>query len=155
AQHKARTARRAAPPTGLPAARTKKKRSRNQLRLDIRSFLHHLTGGVDLTQIDGLGPHTSLKLIAEIVTDMTRWPTEKHFTSWLTLAPNNKISGGRLLGSRTQPSANRAAAALRLAAEAVGKTQTALGAFYRRLAFRIGKPQAITATARKLAILVY
>jgi len=123
--------------------------------LDIRSFLHHLTAGVDLTQIDGLGPHTSLKLIAEIGTDMTRWPTEKHFTSWLTLAPNNKISGGRLLGSRTQPSANRAAAALRLAAEAVGKTQTAVGAFYRRLAFRIGKPQAITATARKLAILVY
>jgi transposase len=152
---KALTARLAAPPTGVPAARTKKKRARNEPRLDIRSYLHHLTGGVDLTQIDGLGPHTSLKLIAEIGTDMTRWPTEKHFTSWLTLAPNNKISGGRLLGSRTQPSANRAAAALRLAAEAVGKTQTALGAFYRRLAFRIGKPQAITATARKLAILVY
>jgi len=149
------TAALAAPATPLPAARTKKKRSRNEPRLDIRSLLHHLTGGIDLTQIDGLGPHTSLKLIAEIGTDMARWPTEKHFTSWLTLAPNNKISGGRLLGSRTQPSANRAAAALRLAAEAVGKTQTALGAFYRRLAFRIGKPQAITATARKLAILVY
>ena len=86
---------------------------------------------------------------------MTRWATEKHFTSWLTLAPQNKISGGRLLSSRTQPSANRAAAMLRLAAMNLGRTHTALGAFYRRLAFRVGKAKAITATARKLAILVY
>ena len=86
---------------------------------------------------------------------MSRWPTEKHFTSWLTLAPNNKISGGRLLSSRTQPSANRAAAILRMAAMSLGRTETALGAFYRRLAYRVGKAKAITATARKLAILVY
>jgi hypothetical protein len=71
------------------------------------------------------------------------------------LAPQNKVSGGRLLSSRTQPSANRAAAILRLAVMNAGRTQTALGAFYRRLAFRIGKAKAITATARKLAILVY
>ena len=86
---------------------------------------------------------------------MSRWPTEKHFTSWLTLAPKNKISGGRLLSSRTQPSANRAAAIFRLAAMSLGRTQTALGAFYRRIAYRVGKAKAITATARKLAILVY
>jgi transposase len=86
---------------------------------------------------------------------MTRWPTDKHFTSWLTLAPQNKVSGGRLLSSRTQPSANRAAATLRLAAMALGRTQTALGAFYRRLAYRVGKAKAVTATARKLALLVY
>ena len=86
---------------------------------------------------------------------MTRWPTEKHFTAWLTLAPQNKISGGRLLRSRTQPSKNRAAAIFRLAAMNLGRTQTALGAFYRRVAFRIGKAKAITATARKLAIVVY
>ncbi len=86
---------------------------------------------------------------------MSRWPTEKHFTSWLTLAPQNKVSGGRLLSSRTQPSANRAAAILRLAAMSLGRTQTALGAYYRRLAYRVGKAKAITATARKLAILVY
>jgi transposase len=71
------------------------------------------------------------------------------------LAPKNRISGGRLLSSRTQPSANRAAALLRLAAMNLGRTQTALGSFYRRLAYRIGKAKAITATARKLAILVY
>jgi hypothetical protein len=85
---------------------------------------------------------------------MARWPSAKHFTSWRTLAPKNKISGGRLLSSRTPPSANRAAAILRMAAMGLlSRTQTGRGAFYRRLAARIGKPQAIT--ARKLAILVY
>ena len=96
-----------------------------------------------------------VRLVAEIGTDMTRWPSEHHFTSWLTLAPRNKISGGRLLSSHTQPSANRAAALLRIVAMSLSRTQTALGAFYRRLAYRVGKAKAITATARKLAILVY
>jgi transposase len=149
------TARVAPSATPLPAPRVKQRVSSNEPRFDIRAPLHRLTGGVDLTQVDGFGPYNALKLISEIGTDMSRWPTEKHFTSWLTLAPNNKISGGRLLGSRTQPSANRAAAIFRMAAMSLGHTQTALGAFYRRLAFRIGKPQAITATARKLAVLVY
>ena len=116
--------------------------------------LHQLTGA-DLSQIDGIGPYNALRLISEIGTDMSRWATEKHFTSWLALAPNNKISGGRLLSGRTQPSANRAAAMFRLAAMNLGRSQTALGAFYRRLAFRIGKAKAITATARKLAVFVY
>ena len=111
--------------------------------------------GVDLTQLDAIGPYSALRLLAEIGTDMSRWPTEKHFTSWLTLAPHNKISGGRLLSSKTQPSANRAAGILRMAAMSLGRTETALGAFYRRLAYRVGKAKAITATARKLAILVY
>lgn len=122
---------------------------------EIRAPLHHLTGRVDLTQIDGIAPYTALKLVSELGTDMTRWPTEKHFTSWLTLAPKNQISGGRLLSSRTGPSANRAAAIFRFAVMSLCRTETALGAFYRRLAARIGKPQAVTATARTLAILVY
>lgn len=143
------------PPSGaLPAARVTRKQH-HEPACELRAPLHQLTGGVDLTQIDGIAPYTALKLIAEIGTDMTRWPTEKHFTSWLTLAPHNKVSGGRLLSARTQPSANRAAAILRMTAMSLGRTQTALGAFYRRLAARIGKPQAITATARKLAILIY
>ena len=142
-------------PAPLPASPRPPKRRANDPDFDLRTSLHQLTGGVDLTQIDGIGPYTALKLVAEIGTDMTRWPTEKHFTSWLTLAPHNRISGGRLLSSRTQPSANRAAAMLRMSAYTLGRSQTALGAFYRRLAARIGKPQAITATARKLAILVY
>jgi transposase len=138
----------------LPAARRRQKPRENEPRFDLRTPLHQLTG-VDLSQIDGIGPYNALRLLSEIGTDMSRWPTEKHFTSWLTLAPHNKVSGGRLLSSRTQPSANRAAAILRLAALNLGRTQTALGAFYRRIAFRIGKAKAVTATARKLAILIY
>lgn len=152
---RALTARVAMPPTALPPPRVTKKARDNAPRFDMRTPLHQLTGGTDLSQIDGIAPYTALRLLAEIGTDMTRWPTEKHFTAWLTLAPKNKISGGRLLSSRTQPAANRAAAILRLAAMSLGRTDTALGAFYRRLAGRIGKPQALTATARKLAILVY
>ncbi len=113
------------------------------------------SGGADLSQIHSIGPQAALQLIAEIGTDMSRWPTEHHFASWTTLAPNNKISGGRLLSSRTPPSANRAAVILRRCAMSLGRTSTALGAFYRRLAVRIGKAKAITATARKLALLVY
>jgi transposase len=145
----------APPPTPVPGPRVKAPPRENEPRFDVRTPLHHLTGGVDLSQIHGLGPYNALRLVSEIGTDMTRWPTEKHFTSWLTLAPTNRISGGRLLSSRTAPSANRAAAILRMAAMSLGRTETALGAFYRRLAGRIGKPQAITATARKLAVLVY
>jgi transposase len=143
-----------APAGPLPDPRTRRKPRDNEPRFDIRTPLHHLTG-VDLTQIDAIGPYSALRLLAEIGTDMRRWPTEKHFTSWLTLAPHNKISGGRLLSSKTLPSANRAAGILRMAAMSLGRTETALGAFYRRLAFRVGKAKAITATARKLAILVY
>ena len=142
------------PVTPLPPARSRAKPKANEPRFEVRTPLHHLAG-VDVSQLDGIGPYNALRLVSEIGTDMTRWPTEKHFTSWLTLAPCNKISGGRLLSSRTRPSANRAAAILQLAAATLGRTQTALGAFYRRLAFRIGKAKAVTATARKLAILVY
>jgi transposase len=149
-----RAAQAPAPAASLPAPRTKKKPRANEPRFEIRTPLHQLTG-VDLTQIDALGPYSALRLLGEIGTDMSRWPTEKHFTSWLTLAPHNKISGGRLLSSKTQPSANRAAGILRMAAMNLGRTETALGAFYRRLAYRVGKAKAITATARKLAILVY
>jgi transposase len=145
-----------APPPAqpLPPPRVTSKPKANEPRFDMRTPLYQLTGA-DLAQIDGLGPYSALRLIGEIGTDMGRWRTEKHFTSWLTLAPQNRISGGRLLSSRTPPSANRAAAILRMAAMAVGYTQTALGAFYRRVAFRIGKARANTATARKLAVLVY
>ena len=143
------------PDKPLPESRKTRRRSAHEPRFDIRSPLFALCGGVDLSQLPGLGPYGALKLISEIGLDMTRWPTENHFTSWLTVAPHNKISGGRLLSSRTQPSANRAAKILRMAAMSLGRSDHALGAFYRRLAARAGKAKAITATARKLAILVY
>lgn len=139
-----------APP--LPAARAAK--ARNEPRFDARPALYTLLGA-DLTQIHGFGPYTVLRLVAECGDDMRKWPTVKHFTSWLSLAPGNKISGGRLLSSKTRRSSSRAAALLRMAAVNIGKTQTALGAFYRRLAARVGKAKAVTATARKLAVLFY
>lgn len=148
------TAGRPAPATVLPPPRSTRKPHLNEPRVEIRRPLHQLTA-TDLSQIDGIGPYNAWRLIAEIGTDMTRWPTAQHFTSWLTLAPRHKVSGGRLLSSRTPASANRAAALLRVAAMTLSRTNTALGAFCRRLAYRVGKAKAITATARKLAILVY
>ncbi|HME72159.1 MAG TPA: transposase [Myxococcota bacterium] len=121
------------------------------------TYFSHTTlcGGVDLTELPGIGPYGALKLLSEIGLDMARWPSEKHFAAWLTVAPRNQISGGKLLSSRTQPSANRAAKILRMAAMSLGRSDHALGAFYRRMAARVGKAKAITATARKLALLVY
>ena len=138
----------------LPAARYKKSRQGNEPNFDVREALFQVLG-IDLSQIHGFGAYTVLKLVGECGMDMSRWPTEKHFTSWLTLSPGNKISGGKVLSSKTRRSANRAAKIFRLAAVNVGRTNTALGAFYRRLAARVGKAKAVTATARKLAVLFY
>nr|WP_290439688.1 transposase [Salmonella enterica] len=103
----------------------------------------------------GFGPYLALKFVAECGTDMNGWPDASHFISWLCLSPGNKISGGKVLSSKTRRSSSRIAAALRLAATTIGRSDTALGAFYRRLSSRIGKAKAVTATARKLAILFY
>jgi transposase len=127
----------------------------NQPRFEIQSPLHRICGGVDVTQIQGLAPATALNLVAEVGRDMSRWPTEKHFTSWLNLAPGTRITGGKRISGRRGPSKNRAGLALRQAAVAVGRTDTALGAFYRRLAARGGPARAAVATARKIGILYY
>jgi len=142
----------------LPAEPMPKRRSRtkqpNALDFDVQPLLYRLAG-VDLTQIHGVGPYVALRMIAECGTDLSRWPTAKHFTSWLSLAPGCKISGGKVLSSHTRKTGNRLTSILRMAAVTVGKTNTALGAFYRRLGARIGKAKAVTATARKIAILFY
>jgi transposase len=96
-----------------------------------------------------------LVILSEIGTDMRRWPSVKHFCRWLGLSPQHKISGGKGLSRRVRPGAQRVALALRLAARTVPKAHTALGAFFRRLRSRLGAPKAITATAHKLARLVY
>ncbi len=137
----------------LPKARTKGKQV-NALSFDVRAALYGVLG-TDLTQIPGLGPSLALKLIAECGTDLRAWTSAKHFTSWLCLAPGNKISGGKLLSSHTRRASSRAAALLRLAASTIGRSDIALGAFYRRLSSRIGKQRAVTATARKIAVLFY
>lgn len=94
-------------------------RQTNAPKFDVRTLLYQLTG-MDLTRIHGIGPSVALTLIAECGTDLSRWPTEKHFTSWLTLSPGCKISGGKVLSSHTRKSNNRIAARLRLVATTVG-----------------------------------
>jgi transposase len=166
-------------PSQLPRARTKTKQASTP-SFDVRAALFGVLG-VDLTEIHGMGPSLSLKLVGECGTDLRalfsgienalsgNGPSAKHFTSWLCLAPGNKISPsrdypsdnpagqwvGKVLSSRTRRSSSRAAALLRLAAVTIGRSDTALGAFYRRLAARAGKAKAVTATARKIAVLFY
>ena len=119
----------------------------NAVNFDTRPLLYQLTG-IDLTQIHGIGSYLALRLIAECGTDLSRWPTAKHFTSWLTLSPGCRISGGKVLSAHTRKTTNRVSAHLRLAAVTVGRTTTALGAFYRRLAARIGKSEAVPRSRR-------
>jgi transposase len=111
--------------------------------------------GVNLLDVPGFDVNGVIKIIGEIGTDMTKWPTFKHFASWLGLCPGNKVSGGKILSSRTKPSANRAAGALRLAAFTLYRSKSALGAYYRKMRARLGAPKAITATAHKLARILY
>lgn len=132
----------------------KKRRSKNEPDFDLHRHLYQLTG-VDLTRIDGLDVLTVQQIVTETGVDMSPWPTVKHFASWLTLAPHNAISGGKLLKSHTQKSTNRAAQAFRMAAQSAGRSQSALGAFYRRIRAKHGAPKAITATAHKIARIFY
>jgi hypothetical protein len=111
--------------------------------------------GVDLTKIDGIDTTTALKIVSETGFDMSRWKSAKHFASWLGLSPGSKISGGKSLSGKTKPVVNRAAIALRMAASSLYRSSCALGAYYRRMKARLGAPKAITATAHKLARLVY
>jgi len=132
----------------------KPKSRRGDPGFDARLHLLRLTG-VDLTTIDGIEAHTALKVVSEIGVDMSRWRNEKCFASWLGLSPGSKITGGKLLSGRTKPCANRAATALRLAAWSLHRSRSALGAYSRRMKARLGPPKAITATAHKLARLIY
>jgi len=111
--------------------------------------------GVNLLQIPGMESSTLVKILSEIGTDMSRWPTSSHFISWLGLCPGNKISGGKVLSSRTKPSSNRVAQALRVAAHTLYRSKTALGSFFRRMRSKLGAPKAITAAAHKMAKIIY
>lgn len=122
--------------------------------VDIADALIRMSG-VDLTHIDGINTTTALKILSEIGTDMSRFKSSKHFASWLGLSPASKISGGKVLSSATKPSANKAAAALRMAAFTLFNSKSALGAYLRRQKARLGAAKAITATAHKMARLIY
>ncbi|MBC8725857.1 IS110 family transposase [Paraburkholderia sp. 31.1] len=131
-----------------------KKRQKNAPRFDARTALARWTG-VDLTRINGLSVATVMTILSEIGPDLSRFASVKHFCSWLRLCPATKISGGKTLSSGTRPSANRARQALKMAAMSLSRSDSALGAFYRRLCSRMDKPRANTAVAHKLARMVY
>jgi transposase len=132
----------------------KRKRRKNQAHFDLRSELTRVNG-VDLTRIPGIDELSAHAVLCEVGVDVSAFPTEKHFASWLALCPNHAITGGRVRQRRTRPSASRVATTLRIAAQTLHKSQTALGATYRRLRGRLGAPKAITAVARRLAVLIY
>ena len=129
-------------------------RRKNQPHFDLAGELVRISG-VDLTQIDGISALTAQVIFSEVGYDLTAFPTEKHFASWLALCPNPRKTGGRVRSSRTRPSRNRVATALRVAAQSLHRSKSGLGAYFRRLRGRLGAPKAITATAHRLALLVY
>jgi transposase len=125
--------------------------SKNAPSYDARTLLYQLVG-VDLVAISGLNESTVQTILSEIGTDMSKWPTVKHFCAWLGLAPHHDISGGKVLRSRVLKTHNRAGQAFRLAAQSASRSpRTGYGAFYRRVCGRLGPAQAIVATAHKIA----
>ena len=132
----------------------KRSKAKNAPRFNLRERLLKMCG-VDVTRIDGIDETTALNVVAEVGTDLSRFPSDKHFASWLGLCPGTRISGGKVLGSKTKHSVNRAAQAFRQAAAALRSSKSALGAYYRRLCARMDKAKAVTAAAHKLARLFY
>ena len=143
-------------PQTLPARSSKRKRKpqRNEPRYDCRREMYRITGA-DLTRIDGIDAAAAQIIISEIGRDMSPWKTEKHFAAWATLAPNHQISGGKILRRRPKRSANRFVIVLRMCAQSLLHSKSALGAYCRRICSRIGMPKGLTATAHKLARLIY
>ena len=128
--------------------------NKNNLNFDARPILQQLTG-TDLTEVFGINDSTAMEILSETGFNMHKWPTAKHFTAWLNLAPNNKISGGKILSSRIPKKKNRAGQVFKLAAYAVQRSKHWLAAFYHRIKAKAGARKAITATARKIAVIFY
>lgn len=139
-------------PLGKPKDRHKPRR--NEMRFDLRNHLYRVFG-VDLTEIPGVNALTAHVLFAEIGPDLSRFANSSAFASWLGLCPDNRISGGKILSVQTRVVKNRAAMALRMAAQSLHRSQSYLGNYYRRMRAKLGTPKAITAAAHKLARVVY
>lgn len=137
-----------------PPKHAPRKSGRHTPEFNLREYLYQMTG-VDLTRVDGLEALTVQEVIAHTGVDMSPWPTVKHFTSWLTLCPHNDKTGGKIIKSHTRKSQNRAAAALRMAAQSLVHSQSALGSYCRHMQAKLGKAEGITATAHKLARIIY
>ena len=138
----------------LPPLKKGKKKPKDGPLVDLRAHLWRMTG-VDFTQIDGLDVLTVQTILSETGLDPRAFRTMKHFTSWLALCPDNRVTGGKVKSTRTRKVANRAAMAFRIAAQSLANSTSALGGFYRRIRARLGAPKAITATAHKLARIFY
>jgi hypothetical protein len=142
-----------APLPDLPPAKALSN-SKNRASFNVRAQFARILG-VDLVSVDGISGSLVQTIISEIGTDMSRWPTVKHFCAWLGLAPRNDISGGKVLRSRTMKVASRANQAFRMAAQSVTRSDSAIGAYFRTMRARKGPQQAIVATAHKIARIVY
>lgn len=142
-----------APPSN-PKRSRRGSRRKNEPHFDLRAELWRLTG-VDFSRIDGIDSLTAFTVLSETGFDVSAFPTEHHYASWMGLCPNNTITGGRVKRRQTRRVINRAADALRVAAQSLWRSDSYLGAYYRRLAARMGAPKAITATAHKLACIMY
>ncbi len=136
------------------AVKLKAKSNKNNLNFNAKEILQELTG-TDLPEIFGITESNAVEIISEIGLDMSKWPTVKHFTSWLNLAPNNKISGGKILSSRIPKKKNQAGQIFKMAAFAVQRSKNWLAIFYQRIKSKKGAPKAIVATARKIAAIFY
>jgi len=138
----------------LPPTSSPRKGKGNEPNFDLRSHMYRLLG-TDLTQIDGISAVTAQIFFSEVGRELDKFPTKENFTSWLGLCPSNKISGGKILSSRTRPGVNRFAQALKMAAMSLWHSQSYLGSYFRRMRSKHGSPKAITATAHKLARIIY
>jgi transposase len=138
----------------IAAAAQKLPDGKHAPRYNVAAYVEMFTG-YDPTCLPGIGPQIAFGLLAELGRDMSKWQTEKHFGAYLALSPQQKISGGKLLSTKTRPGSHPAAVLFRQAAAAVIRTDSALGAFYRRMAVKIGTAKALVATAYKIARMYY
>ncbi|MCK5537776.1 MAG: IS110 family transposase [Bacteroidales bacterium] len=140
-----------------PETKVKKQRVRkNTPQVELEKFALKMTGGIDLTQIPACGRNLLLTMMSEVGLDLSKFPTAKKFTSWLALAPNNKISGGKILSSKTPKQKNRLSEALLRSANVIGNMKdNPLSEFFHRVAYKNGRMHAITATARKLGVIIW
>jgi hypothetical protein len=132
----------------------KKKGIKNQFHYNIRPVLKAIIG-VDLCEIEGINEIASLELLSEIGTDMSKWTSIKHFAAWLNVAPNTKITGGKIISSKMQKKKNHAGQTLRMSASSLSKNKSPMGEYYRKMKSRLGKKEAVVATAHKMARIIY
>lgn len=134
----------------------KKPRQKNDPKFDVKAFAYQMSDGVDLSQIDGVNINTILTIMSETGFNLkSKFKTEKHYASWLGFAPNRKITGGKVMSSNTPKVKSPMVYAIRQAANAAGNSRGRLGDFFRRISYRKGRTVAITATARKIAVIIY